>query len=140
MTTEELTAILTHAKNIAVVGLSADPNRPSHQVAKYLITQGYRVLPVNPHCTQVLGLTCFSDLISAKQALPIGETIDIVDIFRKSELVLTHVEEAIKIGAKVIWMQEGIVNEAAAQRARAAGLRVIMDLCLMKTSGHLQPK
>ena len=91
MTTEELTAILTHAKNIAVVGLSADPNRPSHQVAKYLITQGYRVLPVNPHCTQVLGLTCFSDLISAKQALPVGETIDIVDIFRKSELVLTHV-------------------------------------------------
>jgi len=140
MTTEELTAILTHAKNIAVVGLSADPTRPSHQVAKYLQELGYRVLPVNPNCAQVLGLDCHSDLISAKQALPIGETIDIVDIFRKSELVLPHVEEAIKIGAKVIWMQEGVVNEAAAKRAREAGLRVIMNTCLMKTNQTLLNK
>ena len=132
MTTEELTAILTHAKNIAMVGLSADPTRPSHQVAKYLLEHGYRVLPVNPNCAQVLSLDCFSDLISAKQALPVGETIDIVDIFRKSELVMPHVEEAIKIGAKVIWMQEGVVNVPAAELAQKAGLDVIMNRCILK--------
>jgi len=115
--------ILTGSKNIAVVGLSPKPNRPSHQVAAYLMDAGYTVIPVNPGQDMILGRTCYPNLT----AVPIP--VDMVDIFRRPEEVVPVVEEAIAIGAKYIWMQEGIINNEAAAKAEAAGLEVIMDRC-----------
>lgn len=116
--------ILRSCSTIAVVGFSPKENRPSHMVGKYLIDAGYKVYPVNPGVSEVLGHTSYPDLAS----LP--EKIDIVDIFRKSEDVLPIVEAAIAIQAKVVWMQQGIVNEEAAALAEKAGLKVIMDRCI----------
>jgi predicted CoA-binding protein len=120
----EITRILKEYRTIAVVGLSPKGSRPSNQVAAYLIAAGYHVIPVNPGQSEILGLTCYPDLLT------IPEPVEIVDIFRRAEEVGPIVEQAVKIGAKVIWMQEGIVNEAAAALARQAGLKVIMDRCL----------
>ena len=120
----EIASILQKSKTIAVVGLSPKVERPSNDVARYLIKAGYTVIPVNPGQSEILGRTCYPDLTS------IPHEIDIVDIFRRVEHVPPVVEEAIKIKAKVIWMQEGIVHEEAAQKAREAGLAVIMDRCL----------
>ncbi|MGI6679684.1 MAG: thioredoxin-disulfide reductase [Dehalobacterium sp.] len=119
---------LMHAKTIAVVGLSPDPTKASHQVAKYLIKNGYDVIPVNPTVKEVLGLTSYPDLLS----LPAGISIDIVNIFRKSSAVPPIVEQAIKRRAKMIWMQEGVVNEEAKKMAEEAGIDVIMDSCILK--------
>ena len=116
--------LLATTKTIAVVGLSPKENRPSSLVARYLLDAGFTVVPVNPGQTTILGLPCYPDL----RAIP--TPIDLVDIFRRSEEVGSVVDEAIAIGAKAIWMQEGIVNEEAATKARAAGLTVIMDRCL----------
>lgn len=116
--------LLRTAQNIAVVGLSPEPSRPSYVVAAYLRAQGYRVIPVNPNFSRILGEQCYSDLTS----IPLP--VDIVDIFRRSEHVPEIVEQAIKIGARAIWMQVGIVNQEAADRARQAGLIVVMDRCL----------
>jgi len=124
METLEISRLLRESKNIAVVGLSPKANRPSNQVARYLIEAGYNVIPVNPGQEEILGKKCYPDLES------IAEPVDIVDIFRRSEDVPPVVESAIGIGARVIWMQQGIVNEEAAARAREAGLTVIMDRCL----------
>jgi predicted CoA-binding protein len=124
METLEISRLLRESKNIAVVGLSPKANRPSNQVALYLIEAGYNVIPVNPGQQEILGRKCYPDLES------ISEHIDIVDIFRRSEDVSPIVESAIGVGARVIWMQQGIVNEEAAARAREAGLTVIMDRCL----------
>ena len=118
--------ILKEYNIVAVVGLSTDPNRPSHRVAKYLISQGYKVIPVNPDAREILGKRSYTTLSS------IPEPIEIVDIFRRSEEVLPIVDEAIKIGAKAVWMQEGVINEEAAARARDAGLDVVMDKCMKK--------
>ena len=112
---------LSRSKTIAVVGLSLNPDRPSHYVAKYLQEQGFRVIPVNPLIDEALGEKSYPDLKS------IPEPIDMVDIFRRSELVGPVVDEAIEVGAKYIWMQDGVVDEAAAARARAAGIPVVMD-------------
>ena len=117
------------AKTIAVVGLSPKPDRPSHRVAHYLLDQGFTVIPVNPGQTEILGQKCYDSLAAASSA--IGQPIDIVDIFRKSEDVPPVVAEAIAIGAKNIWMQEGVINEEAAALARSRGLAVVMDRCLM---------
>jgi len=117
--------ILKNTSTIAVVGLSPKPNRPSNQVAQYLKDTGYTIIPVNPGQDTLLGLPCYPSL----QAIP--EPVDMVDIFRRSEFVLPIVEEAIAIKAKVIWMQSGIINEAAARLAEEAGLMVIMDRCTM---------
>jgi predicted CoA-binding protein len=122
--TQEIRRILKEYRNIAVVGLSPKESRPSHQVAVYLLAAGFHVIPVNPGQSRILGRTCYPDLLS------VPEPVEIVDIFRRSEEVEPIVEQAIRIGARVIWMQEGIINEAAAARARAAGLQVIMDRCL----------
>ncbi len=122
--TLEISRILKEYHNIAVVGMSPKESRPSNQVAAYLIAAGYHVIPVNPGQREILGLTCYPDLLA------IPEPVEIVDIFRRAEEVGPVVEQAVKIGAKVIWMQEGIVNEAAAAVARKAGLKVIMDRCL----------
>lgn len=121
-----ITNILKDCRTIAVVGLSSNPARPSFGVASYMQAQGYRVLPVNPNETTVLGEPSFPSLAAVPGA------IDLVNIFRKSEEVLPIVDEAIARGAKAIWMQEGVVNEAAAHRAEQAGLLVVMDRCWLK--------
>ncbi len=119
-----ITALLSSAKIIAVVGLSSKSHRPSYGVAQYLQSAGYRVIPVNPNESEVLGEKCYARLED------IPEKVDIVDIFRRSELVPDVVESAIQIGAHAVWMQEGVVNESAAERARRAGLFVVMDRCI----------
>lgn len=118
--------ILQSARSVAVVGLSGKRYRPSYGVAEYLKREGYRVIPVNPGETEVLGEKCYPDLDSVP-----GE-IDVVDIFRRSEFVPEIVEAAIRKGVKVIWMQEGVFHEEAARRAREAGLTVVMDRCILK--------
>jgi predicted CoA-binding protein len=115
--------VLRESKTIAVVGLSPKPNRPSHQVARYLMEVGYTIIPVNPGQDIILGQTCYSNLRD------IPTPVDMVDIFRRQEEVVPIVEDAIGIGARFIWMQQGIVNEEAAEKAEAAGLIVIMDRC-----------
>lgn len=117
--------ILSEGRTIAVVGLSPRPERDSHLVAKYLKEQGYRIIPVNPMVDEVLGEKSYPDL----KAIP--ERVDVVDVFRKAKDVLPVVDQAIDIGASAVWMQLGIVNEAAAARAREAGLGVVMDLCML---------
>ena len=121
---DKITKILKTCRRIAVVGLSPKPARPSHQVAAYLLAAGYEVVPVNPGHDKILGRQCYPDLES------IPGPVDIVDIFRRAADVPPVVDSAIVIGAKVVWMQEGIINEEAAQRAAAAGLEVVMDNCL----------
>ncbi len=111
---------------LAVVGLSSKTMRPSHGVAAYMQRHGYRVIPVNPHEESVLGEKGYTSL----DAVP--DPFDVVVIFRRPEFVPEVVESAIRKGAKVVWMQEGVVNEQAAERARAAGLKVVMDRCILK--------
>ena len=127
----QISEILQSARTIAVVGLSGKRFRPSHGVAEYMQRAGYRIIPVNPRETQVLGETSYADL----EGIP--EAIDIVDIFRRSEFVPEIVEAAIRKRAKVIWMQEGVIHEAAARRATEAGLAVIMDRCILKDHRRL---
>ena len=122
--TEEV--ILQSSQVIAVVGLSGNPERPSNIVASYLMDNGYTVIPVNPKEDEILGLKSYPSLSSVPQK------VDVVDIFRKPEDVPPLVEDAIKIGAKTVWMQEGVINEEAAARARDAGLDVVMDKCMKK--------
>ena len=124
----EIQEILAEARTIAVVGLSPKPERDSHRVAAYLQRRGYRILPVNPGHARLLDETCYPRL----SAIPPDQPIDIVNLFRRSELVGPHVDEAIaRGGVKMIWMQFGIVDQAAARRAEGAGIRVVMDRCLM---------
>ena len=117
--------ILTKYKTIAVVGLSSNPARPSHGVSEYMQSSGYQIIPVNPNEMDVLGEPSYARLEDAPQK------IEIVDIFRRPEEVPPVVDAAIRVGAKVLWMQLGIVNEAAAEKARAAGITVIMDACML---------
>jgi uncharacterized protein len=119
-----LKEILLSTKTIASVGLSSNPNKESYRIGSYLKAQGYRVIPVNPTASEIMGETSYPDLLS------VPEKIDVVQIFRKPEDVPPVVEEAIQVGAKVVWMQEGIVHEEAAQKARQAGLQVVMDTCM----------
>jgi predicted CoA-binding protein len=116
--------ILRRHRTVAVVGASSSEDRESYGVARYLKAHGYRIIPVNPNETEVLGEESYPDLLS------VSEPVEIVLVFRKSENVPRIVEEAIAVGAKVVWMQTGIRNEAAAERARSAGLEVVMDRCM----------
>jgi len=116
--------ILHSTRSIAVVGFSPKENRPSHMVGKYLMNAGFTVYPVNPGVSEILGQVSYPDLAS------VPGPVDVVDIFRRSEDVLPIVEAAIAIKAKVIWMQQGIVNEEAASLAEKAGLKVVMDRCI----------
>jgi predicted CoA-binding protein len=118
--------ILKSSHTIAVVGLSSRKFRPSYGVSKYMQEAGYRIIPVNPENTEVLGEKSYAAL----EEIP--EKVDIVDIFRRSEYVPDIVDSAIRIGAKSIWMQEGVIHSEAAEKARAAGLFVVMDLCILK--------
>ena len=113
-------------KTIAVVGISDNPERPSNFVAKFLEERGYNIIPVNPNLTEWEGKKCYPDLLS----IPIK--VDVVDIFRRPDAIPPIVDEAIAIKAKVVWMQEGIVNEEAAAKARDAGIEVVMDRCMKK--------
>lgn len=118
--------ILREFRRVAVVGISDRPDRDSHRVAAYLQRAGYTIIPVNPNVTDVLGLRCWPSLEDAPGP------IEVVDVFRRSELVGPVVDAAIALGAKAVWMQDGVVNEAAASKARAAGLLVVMDRCMMR--------
>lgn len=118
--------VLRSSRTIAVVGLSPNPMRASNGVAEYLKRAGYRIIPVNPNETEVLGEKCYARLED------VPEKIDLVDIFRRSEYVPEIVESAISVGAKAVWMQEGVIHEGAAERARKAGLSVVMDRCTLK--------
>jgi len=129
---DDIEKIIRESKNIAVVGISNKLGRPSLTVASYLKGQGYRIIPVNPTIQDVNGEKCYPDLTS------IPEKVDVVDIFRKPADVLPVVEEAVRIGAKAVWMQEGIVNEEAARRAKEAGLLVVMDKCMLKEHSRLK--
>ncbi|HEY9287223.1 MAG TPA: CoA-binding protein [Candidatus Dormibacteraeota bacterium] len=124
--------ILRRARTIAVVGLSPDARRPSHGVARYLQRAGYRIIPVNPNVREVLGERAYARL----RDLPVP--IDVVGVFRRSEFVGPIVDEAIAIKAPAIWLQDGVVDEAAAERARAAGLEVVMDDCMMRRHAALR--
>jgi len=125
-TSDEIRVILKTAQRIAVVGHSDDPARDSYRVGRYLAAQGYQVFPVNPNARSTLQLKFYPDLAS------VPGTIDVVDIFRRPEAIPEIVDESIRLGAKAIWMQEGLVHNAAADKARAAGLRVVMSRCIMK--------
>ena len=118
--------LLRTSRTIAVVGLSSKKFRPSYGVAEYMQAKGYRIIPVNPNETEVLGEKAYARIED------IQEHIDIVDIFRRSEFVPSIVESAIRIGAGAVWMQEGVVHEEAAKKARQAGLAVVMDRCILK--------
>ena len=117
--------ILSKCKTIAVVGLSSNPMRPSHEVSEYMQRAGYRIIPVNPNETEVLGERSYARLED------VPEGVDVVSIFRRTEEVPPVVESAIRVGAKVVWMQLGIENEEAAEKARAAGLAVVEDACIL---------
>ena len=123
---EDIRTILSTARIVAVVGLSDKPDRPSHRVAAYLQQHGYKIIPVKNNVTEVLGEKAYATLREIPAA------VDVVDIFRKSADVPPIVDEAIRIGAKAVWMQEGVVNAEAARKARAAGLAVVMDRCILK--------
>ena len=118
-------------KTIAVVGLSPKPQRPSHYVAKYLQDQGYRIIPVNPGHNELLGETSYATL----QDIP--ESVDVVDVFRRPEHVDPIIDAAIEIGARALWLQDGVVNKAAAEWAEEAGLLVVMNDCMLRQHRHL---
>ena len=128
---KEMKEILLSSKTIASVGLSSNQEKDSFWIVSYLQEQGYRIIPVNPTATEMLGEKVYPTL----EAIP--DQVDVVQVFRKSEDVPPVVESAIKIGAKVVWMQAGIVNEEAAQKAREAGLQVVMDACMRVTHTRL---
>jgi predicted CoA-binding protein len=121
-----ITDVLNTAKTIAVVGLAASPMRPSYGVSHYMRSQGYRIIPVNPNITEWEGEKAYASL------LDVPDKIDIVNIFRRPEFVPEVVDQAIQIKAPAIWMQEGVIHQAAAEKAQQAGIFVVMDLCILK--------
>jgi predicted CoA-binding protein len=125
--------ILKNYRVVAVVGLSENPARPSYRVAEYLQHHGYRIIPVNPRCREVLGEKCYPTL----KDIPFP--VEVVDIFRKVEAIPAIVEEAIQVGAKAVWLQLGLVEPESAQKARKAGLQVVMDYCLKVEHARLFP-
>jgi predicted CoA-binding protein len=130
-TDAELRAILEGAGTVAMVGASSDPTRPSHGVMAFLLERGFRVIPVSPNETEVLGQTAWPSLAA------VPEPVDIVDVFRRAEHTPDIADEAVAIGAKTLWLQLGIANEDAAARARAGGLTVVMDRCIAQTVKRL---
>jgi predicted CoA-binding protein len=129
----ELRALLGEAKTVAVVGLSSKPNRPSYEVAAYLQEHGYRILPVNPREEEVLGERSYASLLD----IPKNVAIDVVDVFRRGEETPPVARDAVAVGAKVLWLQEGIVSQEAYRIATDAGLEVIMGVCIMRTKQRL---
>jgi len=122
--------LLSRAKTIAVVGLSESPMRPSHGVFAYMQAAGYKIIPVNPHIAETLGEKSYPSLLAIP--VDVAQKIDLVDVFRRSEYVGEIVEQAIQLKIPAIWLQEGVINEPAAQKARKAGIFVVMDRCVLK--------
>jgi predicted CoA-binding protein len=129
---DEIDNMLLEARTIAVVGLSSDASRASNSVSRYMQSNGYRIIPVNPNEVSVLGEKAYARLED------VPEKIDLVDIFRRSEEAGNHVDEAIRIGARGVWLQEGVIDVRAAQRALDAGIAVVMDRCILKE--HIKRK
>ncbi len=130
----EIREILKNYKTVAVVGLSTDPAKPSHEVAHYLQSVGYRIIPIHPKASEILGEKAYPSL----RDLPSDLKVEIVDIFRRPDKVLPHVQEAIDIGAKAVWFQEGIINNEAARLARDAGLKMVQNKCMLKEHRALE--
>ncbi|MDF2962951.1 MAG: CoA binding domain protein [Paenibacillus sp.] len=130
---DQIKELLTAARNVAVVGLSDKPDRISYMVSEAMQKKGYRIIPVNPNAESILGETCYASLTD------IPEPVDIVNVFRRSEHVVPVAEEAVKIKAKVFWLQQGIFNEEAANIAKAGGLEVVMDRCIKVEDSILLP-
>ena len=128
---EKISELLKNAKTIAVVGLSDNPARTSYRVSAYMQSQGYRIVPVNPAISEALGEKAYPTLSE------VPEKVDIVNVFRRSEYVPEVVDEAIRLGVPAIWMQEGVVHEEAAEKARQAGIFVVMNRCILKEHGRL---
>ncbi len=128
--TDRIYELLSHAKTIAVVGLSDSPMRPSHGVSAYMQAQGYRIIPVNPQIAEALGEKSYASLLDVP--LELAKKIDLVDVFRRPEYVDEIVEQAIQLKIPAIWLQEDVINERAAEKARQAGIFVVMDLCILK--------
>jgi len=131
---QEIEALLRGARTIAILGLSETPGKPSHNVARALQKFGYRIVPVNPTATEILGEKAWPDLESARRN---AGPVDIVDVFRRPEHVAAIVDEAIRLKVPALWLQEGVVDEAAAQKARAAGIFTVMDRCIYKLRAAL---
>ncbi len=127
---DPIAELLKRSKTIAVVGLSANPLRPSHGVSAYMQTHGYRIIPVNPNIEECLGEKAYASLLDAAKHVP--QTIEIVNIFRRPEFVEEIVDQAIQLKVPAIWMQEDVVHEKAAEKARRAGILVVMDRCILK--------
>jgi uncharacterized protein len=122
--------LLSRARTIAVIGLSASPMRPSHGVSAYMQAAGYKIIPVNPRIAEALGEKAYRSLLEIP--VEVAEKIDLVDVFRRPEYVDEIVEQAIQLKIPAIWLQEGVINEPAAEKAREAGIFVVMDLCVLK--------
>jgi uncharacterized protein len=135
--TAEITALLRSAKTIAMVGLSADPSRPSHSVARALQRFGYRVIPVTPTVDAVLGERAVPDLEHLADVLGPGEKVDVVDVFRRPEHVAAIVDDVIRLKLPALWLQDGVIDEAAAERARAAGVFTVMNRCMYRDRAAL---
>ena len=134
---EDIDRLLAESRNIAVVGLSDNPARTSYGVSAAMQSWGYRILPVNPAIRESLGERAFGSLAEAVASLPSGQGIDLVNVFRRPEHVAEVVDECIALGLPAIWLQEGVVDEAAAVRARDAGITVVMDRCIMKDRARM---
>jgi uncharacterized protein len=124
-TADAIRELLTGTHTWAVVGCSPDPHRDSHRIARLLQARGFRVIPVNPSAREILGERCYPNVT----AIPASERVDVVDIFRRADRAGAHVDEAIAVGARGVWLQLGVIDEDAAQRALVAGLQVVMDRC-----------
>ena len=122
---ETIRTVLTDTRTWAVVGCSPDPRRDSHRIARLLQSRGFRVIPVNPDADEVLGERCYASVTE----IPAGEGVEVVDIFRRADRAGSHVDEAIAIGARAVWMQLGVIDDAAAERALDSGLLVVMNRC-----------
>jgi predicted CoA-binding protein len=129
---EKITALLSSARIIAVVGLSADPTRPSHRVAKALQGYGYRIIPVSPAGGSILGEKVIPDLDHLGEVLEPAERVDVVDVFRRPEHVEAIVDDCIRLGLPALWLQDGVINEAAAEKAVRAGIFTVMDRCMFR--------
>ena len=135
---EQITALLTSARIIAVVGLSADPSRPSNRVAQHLQGFGYRIIPVTPSGGIVLGEKAVADLDHLPDVLKPGERVDVVDVFRRPEHVAAIVDDCIRLKLPAVWLQDGVVDETAAEKAVAAGIFTVMDRCMFRDRAALR--
>jgi predicted CoA-binding protein len=136
-TRDEIGHLLRTARIIAVVGLSANPSRPSHSVARSLQRLGYRIIPVTPTADVVLGEHAVANLDQVRDVLRPGETVDVVEVFRRPEHVAAIVEDCVRLGFPALWLQDGVIDEIAAQRARAAGIFTVMNRCMFRDRSAL---